>query len=71
MIRNVTVYIDNDPSEIENTFRCGFIVTENSKGEENYYNDLIDQSEYYSLNDMVSDIAGILNVRKSAIMVNA
>ncbi|MBU0676077.1 MAG: hypothetical protein KJ950_15680 [Proteobacteria bacterium] len=71
MIRNVTVYIDNNPGEIENTFRCGFIVTENIDGEENYFNDLIDQSEYYLLRDLVSDIAGILKVRKRDIMVNA
>ena len=71
MIRNVTVYIDDSPNERENTFRCGFIVTRNIDGKESYYNDLVDQSEYYSLNDLVSDIAGILNVHSSAIMVNA
>ena len=70
MIRNVTVYIDNNLGEMENTFRCGFIVTENIDGEENYYNDLVDQSEYHSLNDLVSDIASILKVCKCDIMVN-
>ena len=71
MIRNITVYLDNDRREFESSIRCGFIVTENDEGEETYHNDLIDQSEYYSLNELVSDVAGIFRVNRSDILVNA
>ena len=71
MIRNITVYLDNEAQEHESSIRCGFIVTENDEGEETYHNDLIDQSEYYSLNELVNDIAGIFRVNRSDILVNA
>lgn len=71
MIRNITVYLDDVESEFEDSIRCGFIVTENDFGEETYHNDLIDQSEYGSLNDLVSDIAGIFRVNRRDILVNA
>ena len=71
MIRNITVYLDCNKGEFENTIKCGFIVTENDDGEETYHNNLIDQSEYFSLNDLISDIAGIFSVSRSDILVNA
>ena len=71
MIRNITIYLNSDPGEFENSIRCGFIVTENEKGEETYHNNLIDQSEYYSTRDLVSDVTGIFRVNRSDILVNA
>ncbi|MBU0480075.1 MAG: hypothetical protein KKG47_03120 [Proteobacteria bacterium] len=71
MIRNITVYLDDAGNESENVIRCGFIVTENDNGEETCHNDLIDQSEYSSLNDLVLDIAGIFKVNRRDILVNA
>ena len=69
MIRNITVYLDNGTKEYD-SIRCGFIVTEDDEGEETYHNNLIDQSEYYSLQDLVSDIAGIFSVNRNDILVN-
>ena len=71
MIRNITVYLDDNGSRSESSIRCGFIVTENDDGEETCHSNLIDQSEYCSLHDLVSDIAGIFRVNRSDILVNA
>ena len=59
MVRSITVYLDDNQQELRESFRCGFIVAENESGEETFYNDLIDSSEYHSIGDLINDIVGI------------
>ncbi len=70
MIRNITVYLDNNQPELMESLRCGFIVAENEDGEETFHNDLIDSSEYHSLQDLVNDIAGIFRVHRETVLVS-
>ena len=69
MVKNITVYLDTDQLEFENSVRCGFIVSENEEGEETFHNDLIDSSEYHSLKDLVDDIIGIFRVPRDIVLV--
>lgn len=69
MVKNITVYLDNEQLEFTNSVRCGFIVSENDQGEESFYNDLIDSSEYHSIQELIDDIVGIFKVQRSAVLV--
>lgn len=71
MIRNITVYLDNEQQKFIDTIRCGFIVTENEAGEETFHNDLIDSSEYVSIKELVDDIVGIFQVRRRDVLIAA
>ena len=69
MTKNIVVYLDSDQFEFNTSLRCGFIVSEDEKGKETFHNDLIDSSEYYSINELVDDIVGIFKVRRDAVLV--
>ena len=69
MVKNITVYLDREQLEFRERVRCGFIVAENENGGETYHNDLIDQFEYPSINDLVDDIVGIFRVHKDKVLV--
>ncbi len=69
MVRNITVYLDNERRNFMDTVRCGFIVAENEDGEESYHNDLIDQSEYSTVKDLVDDVVGVFNVHRDAVWI--
>ncbi len=69
MVRNITVYLDNEHQEFLDRVRCGFIVAENEKGEETFHNDIIDHSEYPTINELVDDIVGIFKVHRDVVMV--
>lgn len=69
MVKNVTVYLDNGKMEFTDRVRCGFIVSENEDGKEIFHNDLIDQSEYPTIKDLVDDIVGIFQVSKNNVSV--
>ncbi len=69
MVKNITVYLDNERRNFMDSIRCGFIVTENDDGEETYHNDLIDQSEYPTVRALVDDIVGIFNIHRDAVWV--
>ncbi|MEN8140381.1 MAG: hypothetical protein ABFR97_04060 [Thermodesulfobacteriota bacterium] len=71
MIRNVTVYLDNEQLEFNNSVRCGFIVAQDERGEETFHNDLIDSADYHDIGALVSDISGLFAVRREAVMVAA
>jgi hypothetical protein len=70
MVKNVTVYLDNERPEL-NRVRCGFIVAENEAGEETFHNDLIDNSEYCSIKELIDDISGLLQVHREVVWVTA
>jgi hypothetical protein len=55
--------------EFTDRVRCGFIVSENEDGKEIFHNDLIDQSEYPTIKDLVDDIVGIFQVSKNNVSV--
>ena len=69
MVKNVTVYLDNGKMEFADRVRCGFIVAENENGMETFHNDLIDQSEYPTIKDLVNEIVGIFHVSKNNVSV--
>lgn len=69
MIQNVTVYLDNERPIFTDSVRCGFIVAREANGRETFHNDLIDNSEYPSLKELVVEIAAMLKVRRSAVWI--
>lgn len=71
MVKNITVYLDNDQLEFMDRVRCGFIVAEGEDGRETFHHDLIDHSEYPSIKDLVDDIVGIFHVHKDSVLVAA
>ena len=71
MIKNITVYLDNEQLEFDNSVRCGFIVAQDERGEETFHNDLIDSAEYHSITELVDDITGLFQVRREAVLVAA
>lgn len=71
MVQNVTVYLDNERpkfSESESV-RCGFIVARDTNGRETFHNDLIDNSEYPSLKELVVEVAAMLKVQRGAVWI--
>jgi hypothetical protein len=70
-VKNVTVYLDNEQKKFHDSVRCGFIVAENATGDETFYNDLIDNSEYSNLHELINDVAGVFNVRRDVVWVAA
>lgn len=71
MIKNITVYLAHDRKNFTERVRCGFIVAENEDGDETFHNNLIDQSEYPTVNELVDDIVGIFNVHRDTVCVAA
>ena len=71
MIRNITVYLDNEQQQFMDTVKCGFIVAESETGEETFRNDLINNSEYPSIKELVDDIVGIFQVQRHDVLVAA
>ena len=71
MIRNITVYLDNQQQEFHNSIRCGFIVSEDERGEETFHTDLLDSSEYHGVQELVDDIVGLFDVRRNRVFVTA
>ena len=71
MVKNITVYLDNERQECMDRIRCGFIVAENVDGKETFHNDIIDHSEYPSVKELVDDIVGIFKVNRDSVLVAA
>ena len=71
MVKNITVYLDNEQLEFDNSVRCGFIVAQDERGEETFHNDLIDSVEYHSISELVEDIIGLFKVNREAVLVAA
>lgn len=69
MLRNITVYLDNQQQEFHNSIRCGFIVAEDEKGEETFHNDLLDSSEYHGVQELIDDIVGIFEIPRQRVLV--
>jgi hypothetical protein len=69
MVTNITVYLDNTPSEFMDTLRCGFIVAEDEAGEETFHNNLLDSSDYYSVKELIDDIVGIFKIHRDAVLI--
>lgn len=71
MVKNVTVYLENEGSEFMDRVRCGFIVAENETGEETFHNELIDTFGYSCKKELIADIAGLLQVRRDKVWIMA
>ncbi|MDR9500750.1 MAG: hypothetical protein RI601_03030 [Desulfurivibrionaceae bacterium] len=71
MIRNITVYLDNQQQEFYESIRCGFIVAQDDQGAETFHTDLLDNSEYHGVQELIDDIVGIFQIRRHQILVAA
>ncbi len=71
MVRNITVYLDSQQQEFYDSIRCGFIVAEDERGEESFHNNLLDSSEYHGIQELIDDIVGIFDVKRSRVLVAA
>lgn len=71
MIRNITVYLDSQQQEFDESIRCGFIVAEDDKGEETFHTDVLDSSEYHGVQELIDDIVGIFKIRRQRVLVAA
>ena len=69
MVENVTVYLDNDQLAFDDAVRCGFIVSEDHKGEETFHNDLVDSCGYFSIKELVDEVANTLKVKRARVLV--
>jgi hypothetical protein len=69
MFRNITVYLDYQQQEFHDRIRCGFIVAEDERGEETFHNDLLDNSEYHGVQELIDDIVGIFGIQRRRVLV--
>lgn len=68
----VTVYLDDNELEcMDGAVRCGLVVWEDEEGEERVEQGLMDNSGFWSIAELVSEVAGILRVRPDAVLVAA
>ncbi|MFC1523220.1 hypothetical protein ACFL6N_00375 [Thermodesulfobacteriota bacterium] len=72
MIRNVWVFLDDNELEfMDGAFRCGYIVSEDEQGETIFHQNLLDNSGYLSVNDIVDEVTGLLQIRRENVTVCA
>ena len=70
MILKVKVYLDdNVPNYMEGIFRCGSVIVIDEKNNEINRQELIDNTEYHSIEDLKNDIARRLKVNMDTIEV--
>ncbi len=69
MLRNITVYLDNEQQKFKDSVICGFIVAEFQNGEETFHSDIIDSFKCQSMHELIKDIAGAFNVRRNVVML--
>jgi len=71
MVRNVTVYLDDNELETnDGAMRCASIAYENTEGKEEIRNDLVDSSGFWNMDDLIREVAGVLQVRPDAVMIS-
>lgn len=68
MQNSVLVYVEeNQPNNYDELLRCGHLVYTDESGEERIQNDLLDSSGYYSREDLVREVVGILGVSEESV----
>jgi hypothetical protein len=66
----VRISLDDDvPEHMMGIFRCGSVVSEDEDGNEESHDDLIDNSEYRSKDEMIADVAKRLGVDPSIVEI--
>lgn len=66
----VSVTLDDDvPEYMTGIIRCGSVIAEDSNGEETDHQEIIDNTEYHSIQELIDDVALRLGVDKSIIEV--
>ncbi len=72
MITNVTVFVDDNELEfMDGAIRCGYIVAEDENGAETFHHDLLDNSGFPTIKELVDEVTGILNVDRDVVLVAA
>jgi hypothetical protein len=71
MIAYVKIYLDdNVPEYIEGLIRCASVISEDAKGNEiKDHQELIDNTEYHSANDLIEDVASKLGVSSDIVKI--
>jgi hypothetical protein len=64
MVANVKVYLDdNVPEYMEGIKRCGSVISEDENGDKiKDHQELIDNTEYHSAEELIKDVANRLGV---------
>lgn len=70
-INNVEIYLDdNVPEYMEGIIRCGSVISKDKNDNIiKNHQDLIDNTEYYSAEDMIKDVANRLHVSQSIVEI--
>ncbi len=68
-IVRVIVELDDMPEYMEGIIRCGSVISEDENGNETEHDELIDNTEYESTQDLINDIAKKLGVDPSIIEI--
>jgi len=72
MISFVNVCLDDDmPEYMNGLIRCGSVISEDENGKETDHQDLIDNTEYHSSDELIKDIANRLNVRTDIVEISS
>ena len=70
MISFVNIYLDdNMPEYMNGLMRCGSVISEDENGKETDHQDLIDNTEYHSSDELIKDIANRLQVSTDIIEI--
>lgn len=54
---------------MDGIIRCGSVISEDSDGKETDHQDIIDNTDYHSTEELIEDVASRLNVDKSMVEI--
>jgi len=70
-IINVIIYLDdNVPKYMSGIIRCGSIISEDEDNNEIDHQDLIDNTEFHSVEDLINYVADKLKVHKNIVQID-
>jgi hypothetical protein len=65
MIKSVRIYLDdNVPPYMEGIIRCGSVISEDDKGKERDHQELVDNKEFHTREELIKDVSDRLRVKK-------
>ena len=70
MITNVIIYLDdNVPEYMDGIIRINSVISKSKNGDEINHQELIDNTEYHSSNELIQNIATRLNIDSTIIEI--
>ena len=68
MQTNIMVYLDENNLEgYDELLRCGHLVLTDENGDQSIVNDLLDNSGYFSRDELIGDVVSLLGVEKESV----